>query len=91
MFYSRKIIGDRTLCFIDICFGINTGNVTVGNIGSATQMNYTVIGYQGGIPLDNVREMIYKDVPKLQTGLMSQIPRILTIITIEFAITTVHD
>lgn len=30
---------------IDICFGINTGYVTVGNIGSATQLSYTVIGH----------------------------------------------
>ena len=36
-------------CDIDICFGINTGYATVGNIGSATQMNYTVIGHQVNI------------------------------------------
>lgn len=36
----------ETGCTIDICFGINTGYVTVGNIGSTTQTNYTVIGHQ---------------------------------------------
>ena len=36
-------------CNIDICFGINTGYVTVGNIGSTSQMNYTVIGHQVNI------------------------------------------
>ncbi len=36
-------------CNIDICFGINTGYATVGNIGSSTQMNYTVIGHQVNI------------------------------------------
>ena len=36
-------------CNIDICFGINTGYVTVGNVGSATQTNYTVIGHQVNI------------------------------------------
>ena len=34
---------------IGICFGINTGYVTVGNIGSATQLSYTVIGHQVNI------------------------------------------
>lgn len=36
-------------CNIDICFGINTGYAIVGNIGSSTQMNYTVIGHQVNI------------------------------------------
>lgn len=36
-------------CNIDIYFGINTGYATVGNIGSAIQMNYTVIGHQVNI------------------------------------------
>ncbi len=34
---------------IDICSGINTGYVTVGNVGSAVQMNYTVIGHEVNI------------------------------------------
>lgn len=34
---------------IDICSGINTGYVTVGNVGSAAQMNYTVIGHEVNI------------------------------------------
>ena len=34
---------------ISICFGINTGYATVGNIGSATQLSYTVIGHQVNI------------------------------------------
>ena len=36
-------------CNIDICMGINTGYVTVGNFGSVAQMNYTVIGHQVNI------------------------------------------
>ncbi len=36
-------------CTIDVYFGINTGYVTVGNIGSEIQMNYTVIGHQVNI------------------------------------------
>lgn len=36
-------------CNIDICFGINTGYATVGNVGSATQLSYTVIGHQVNI------------------------------------------
>lgn len=36
-------------CNIDIYFGLNTGYVTVGNIGSEIQMNYTVIGHQVNI------------------------------------------
>lgn len=36
-------------CNIDICFGINTGYVTVGNVGSSIQMNYTVIGHRVNI------------------------------------------
>ena len=36
-------------CNIDISFGINTGYATVGNIGSATQLSYTVIGHQVNI------------------------------------------
>jgi adenylate cyclase len=36
-------------CNIDICIGINTGPVTVGNFGSVAQMNYTVIGHQVNI------------------------------------------
>ena len=36
-------------CNIDICFGINTGYATVGNIGSETQLSYTVIGHQVNI------------------------------------------
>lgn len=31
---------------IDICSGINTGYVTVGNVGPSIQMNYTVIGHR---------------------------------------------
>jgi len=36
-------------CNINICMGINTGYVTVGNFGSVAQMNYTVIGHQVNI------------------------------------------
>jgi len=36
-------------CNIDICFGINTGYATVGNVGSATHLSYTVIGHQVNI------------------------------------------
>ena len=36
-------------CNIDICFGINTGYATVGNIGSPAQLSYTVIGHQVNI------------------------------------------